>query len=504
MKTRTMGNGAERCCADFEVAAPRADAMIQSLRAFGYDLATAVADLIDNSISAGAKNIRVVFHWSGADSSFSLIDDGRGMSEADLFEAMRPGTRSPLESRDPRDLGRFGLGLKTASFSQCRRLTVRSKRNDGGPATRCWDLDYVTRCGEWRLLKSCSASSERFLSELDSLESGTVVLWEIMDRLVADTYVDDAHSHNRFLERVEQVHKHIAMVFHRFLERPNGIKVWVNDQPVKPWDPFLSREKATQCLTDEVMPLFGKSMNVRPYVLPHHSKISSDMHINAAGPRGWNAQQGFYVYRNDRLLVDGDWLGLGFQKEEHYKLARISIDIPNSLDSEWKIDVKKSIARPPAQLRERLKRIARLTRDSASAVYRHRGQLTTRHALPQCFVWEERVRHGKRFYCVNREHPLVKDALIESESKPKLRALLTLLEETVPVPMIAISNAENPDRQGVPFEHLPAKELQLVLAEIYRSLRSGGLSAEDAKARIAVMEPFDRYPEHVASLDGEL
>ena len=364
---------------DYDIAEPKAEAMIHSLRAFGYDLSTALADLIDNSIAADAKNVWLEFYWNGASSTIATYDDGDGMSDAELLAAMRPGSRSPLAKRDPADLGRYGLGLKTASFSQAKRVTIGAKQGDAA-AVRCWDLDYVTQCGGWRLLRQGSETFvHRALPRLSAQASGAVVFWEVMDRITpegTDTSSDKAQA--RFYQRAEQVKAHLAMVFHRFLDPRENVgraplKIWLNGQPVTAWDPFLSNEKATQLLTEEAVPLLGIRLTVKPYVLPHHSKISQETHKRASGVRGWNGQQGFYVYRNRRLLAAGTWLGLGFQQEEHYKLARIQLDIPNHMDAEWEIDVKKSRATPPHAIQQELKRLATATRSKAAAVYRHRG-----------------------------------------------------------------------------------------------------------------------------------
>src|SRR2546428_7939377 len=139
---------------EFDLVPPNAASLVESLRAFGYGLPTAIADLVDNAIFGKARNIWIEFFWDGEESAVCLTDDGCGMSEPELRDAMRAGSRNPLDDRDPRDLGRFGLGLKTASFSQCRRLTVRSKTKDGGAITRCWDLDCIGRTNDWRLLRS--------------------------------------------------------------------------------------------------------------------------------------------------------------------------------------------------------------------------------------------------------------------------------------------------------------------------------------------------------------
>ena len=500
MKVRntTVSSDAEA----YDIAEPHAEAMIESLRAFGYDLQTAIADLLDNSITAQARNVWLTFNWNGENSHISIRDDGKGMTEAELVNAMRPGSQSPLEPRAPKDLGRFGLGLKTASFSQCRLLTVRSKTAKGKVSTRCWDLDYVVETGEWRLLKTAKRESEKHLVPFNHMTGGTIVLWEWLDRIVSGTKVNNPDQQKWFLDRINLVKEHLAMVFHRFLQRPNGLKIWVNNRQIEPWDPFLSKEAATQRLNEEPLRIAGGKVIVKPYVLPHHSKISPQVHTLAAGPRGWNDQQGFYVYRNERLLVAGDWLGLGFQKEEHHKLSRILLDIPNSMDSLWAIDVKKSRAKPPAALRPDLKRIAKLTRERASAIYRHRGKVIAReNAASFIFVWEKKVKHGKFFYTINRNHPVINDLIKESkELAAKISPLLRLLEETIPVPLIVLNNAENPDHENIPFEESPSKELTLLISQAYQALLNSGLTKQQARARLSVIEPFDRYPELLASV----
>jgi hypothetical protein len=490
----------------FEVIEPNAAAMIESMRAVGYTPQAAMADLIDNSLSARARNVWLTFFWDGPNSYIVVRDDGRGMSEAELSNAMRLGSRSPLEKRDLADLGRFGLGLKTASFSQCRRLTVRSKPAGGGAATRRWDLNYVNRTEEWRLLKEPAPASEPRLQGLDELESGTVVLWEDMDRLVEQASGGDKRAQLRFLDLARSTEKHLAMVFHRFLEGRGELAIWINNVRIEPWDPFLTRQPATQRLAEEVLFVNGTRVLVRPFVLPHHSRIHAEVHREAAGPGGWNAQQGFYIYRNRRLLVPGDWMRLGFLKEEHCKLARIQVDLPNSLDSEWHIDVKKSTARPPGPLRDDLRRIATITRQRASEVYRHRGKMVAREMSDEyTFVWKRMVRRGKIFYRVNRDHPLVKRTLEELGLRSEdLETLLRMVEETVPAPLIALDVSEKPDEQSTPFEGSVPSEVQVVVRRMYRVLRDTGLSDVDARSRLLGMEPFNHFPELVTSFqEGE-
>ena len=484
----------------FDVVNPDPGALIESLRSFGYSLEASIADIVDNSVTAGAHNVHIQFTWCGEQSTIAIIDDGRGMTEDELINAMRPGSRSPLEERDPMDLGRFGLGLKTASFSQSRKLSVGSKAAGHEPTIRIWDLDYVNRWEEWRLRKVAPWDNYSAFSALNTRESGTIVLWEQIDRLVQGAEKDDSRRENLFYEHIDTVKSHLGMVFHRFLENPNFLKIFINNQQLSPWDPFLRNHPTTQLLPEEPLYHSGQKITVRPFVLPYRSKLSDRAYKTAGGPGGWNVRQGFYIYRNNRLIVSGDWLGLGFRKETHTKLARISVDIPNSMDEDWKIDVRKSVARPPAHLRDDLKRIARLTIERATAVYRHRGKVVERQTAEDfVFPWNTNVRDGTYFYTVNRSHPLVSAALENSgDNRKHLEAMLRLVEETVPAPTIIVNNADNPDKLRRPFEGSPTEELRAVMEVIWSSLRQSGVSIADSRERIVRMEPFCDYPEHVA------
>ncbi|WP_459556766.1 ATP-binding protein [Lacunimicrobium album] len=484
---------------EYDLAQPEPSALVESLRAFGYSLRTAIADLIDNSIAANARNVWVHFEWDGTDSRITIKDDGEGMTEDELIAAMRPGSQSPLDERSPKDLGRFGLGLKTASFSQCRRLTVVSKVMNGQIVARCWDLDYVNKTRQWRVLKTIEPMPLTLLNETIP-DMGTIVLWEKMDRVTGQTHSDDDKAYKRFLDAIDGVKQHLEMVFHRYLERPNRLKIMLNGNPITAWDPYLKGEKATQELPVEKLICKAKELTVLPYILPHQSKTTQDSLRRGGGPNGWNAQQGFYVYRNERLLVGGDWLGLGFQKDELHKLARIQIDLPNSMDAEWQIDVKKSRAKPPGYLKADLKRIASLTRERALEIFQHRGKVIARQNSQNfVFLWEQKVRHGKCFYSVNRDHPLVQQAY-RSGNKSEVDALLSMLEESIPLTHILVTNAKEPDKFNVPYENSPPEVLRNVLRSSYTALLNSGINTADAKKRLLGMDPFNLFPEFVEQL----
>lgn len=472
-------------------AIPEASSMIETFRAIGYSIEAAVADVIDNSISAEAKNVWLNFDWKGSETWVSIKDDGFGMNNEELIQAMKPGSKNPLDGRNNKDLGRFGLGLKTASFSQCRKLTVLSKKEGFQQAFWTWDLDYVKESGKWELLKFLPDS--KLESEIDNQKSGTIVLWNDIDRLVKNFHTDDAKALDKFLVVMEQVKNHLSMVFHRFIES-GSIKIWFQGRQIKAWNPFLISESATQIFPDEY--LNSGKVIVKGFVLPHKSKISEETYKEAEGPKGWGEQQGFYVYRNERLLLSGDWLGL-YRKEEHYKLARIQIDLPNTLDSEWQIDIKKSIARPPIVLREQLKAYSSKVRAQAVEVYRHKGR-TVKQLPGQKFVplWIDHKRGDKWFYKINREHPLIEKSINQAETEPEkaIENLIRFIEETVPSKSIYIKEASDEDAIGKPFEGIDQEPIRKAMKQMYDKLVNEGKTDEQAKSIIFNIDPFNLFP----------
>lgn len=484
---------------------PDPAALIASMRAFGYSLPTAIADLIDNSITAGATEIAVTTHWEGDASWISIVDDGSGMSEQGLVEAMRLGSRSPREQRSPADLGRFGLGLKTAAFSQATSLTVATATEAGGSiAVRRWDLDHVTRLRSWSLLLDPDETGASVIRELDGRRA-TIVLLQGLDRLSGDADADDASAADHFLRHADAVVRHLAMVFHRFLS-DSGLVITVNGTPVEAWDPFLVGARGGQRLSAEPAELDGRAIVIRPYVLPHFSNLTTEQHARAAGPRGWNQQQGFYVYRARRLLVAGGWLGLPIQPEEHYKLARIAIELDNSMDLEWQIDVRKATARIPRQLVPTFRRVAETTRSRASQVYRYRGKNLARSTgtADHGFVWRARIQNDQVSYRIDRDHPVVRRAReAAGPARTPVDALLRLVEETVPVAAIVMDARERPDSARGPFDGRH-QEVLTMLRETFSALTEAGARPAAALQMLAGTEPFVDHPDIVAALAEDI
>jgi hypothetical protein len=422
---------------------PRASAMIEAMRDIGYSLESAVADIIDNSITARASLVDVRFGWHEGAAWIGIIDDGQGMPACVLREAMRPGTRNPLELRSRDDLGRFGLGLKTASFSQCRRLTVLT-RHQGIESAARWDLDYVAETDKWTLLRPTASELALMPCFSELGPQGTLVMWENIDRMEFDGR--DERGHQQLNEQMSVVREHIARVFHRFIGGERGttkLAMRLNLAEVVSFDPFNEKSPAIQVLQEErVVTKFG-DVRMQAYVLPHHSKVSQAEYQRLAGTEGYLRNQGFYVYRNRRLIVWGTWFRLAPQ-EELTKLARVKVDIPNTQDHLWAIDVRKSRARPPAAVRSRMKQIVERIRSSAKRPYTHRG--TPVSSGPTAAVWQRRAFNDAVRYEVNAEHPLVADlrADLDSDARARLDAVLRMVGEAFPAAIFFSDYATNP------------------------------------------------------------
>lgn len=486
-------------------APPRAGAMIESLRGLGYSTATAVADIIDNSISAAATVVSVKFDWNDGDPFVTISDDGNGMNERGLEAAMQLGARSPLEERSARDLGRFGLGLKTASFSQGRRLTVASCATGEPAACFRWDLDLLSHPHDegWHLYVGWDPASEGRLSALDGMEHGTVVLWENLDRLAAPgSTVQD------FLDLQDEIERHLAMTFHRLLECDDDLAILLNDRPISPWDPFMAGHPGKAWASAEYALAGSSDVKVQCHVLPHKDMLKVREADAAAGPGGWISQQGFYVYRNKRLLVAGGWLGLEthgrlLTRDEPHRLARIRLDIPNSSDAEWKIDIRKSSARAPARFRRQLLRLALEAREKARKVFAHRGQWSQAPtAKPVTEAWLAERSGGATRYRISRDHDAVSSLLERAGPlRKEVEALLRVVEATVPVQRIWLDTVEDHETPRTGLPDAPDPEIVLLMQMTFRNMvEIRGLAEDEARARLTLTAPFDRYHQYVSTL----
>ncbi|UCZ56858.1 ATP-binding protein [Desulfurispirillum indicum] len=483
--------------------------MLESLRGLGYAPATALADLVDNSITANSSEVSIHLEWAGSDSWVRVIDDGDGMDDCTLETGMRLGAHDPRTKRSTSDLGRFGLGLKTASFSQARRLTVASRRNGGPVVCLRWDLDLINQeTGvEWPLFEGPAPGSEYLLAPLEQRAHGTIVLWEKLDRIVTAGF-----TATDMIELADRIEAHLAMIFHRFLDgHLPKLRLVLNSRGVRPWDPYLMGHPGKALESPEYRILHTTGVTVQCHVLPHRDMLKPAEQEAAAGVGGWTQQEGFYVYRNMRLLLAGGWLGLGdggkpWPRDEAHRLARIRLDIPNSADAEWKINVLKSTASPPVRLRSQLHRLATETRDTARRVFAHRGHITPVSGTRSSAVaeaWQVRRSAQGTSYRIARDNDLVASILDRAGPlKPDILALLRLIEETVPVQRIWLDTAEDKETPRTGFAGVPDDEVMETLSSMFEALVTyRGLTPTEALDRLSRTPPFDQHQGLIAALD---
>ncbi len=360
---------------------PSARRMITSLRSMGYDFAAAVADVVDNSIEARATHVAIDVRFDGDESSVRITDNGYGMKPAAIREAMRYGAEREYDSQE--SLGKFGLGLKTASMSQCQRLTVasRSSKERAEIYAHSWDLEHVEKTNKWEILEVGRNEHPELLRDPLRDHTGTVVLWQRLDRILGFKHPYGEMAKKRLSAMCRELEEHLAMVFHRFLSGEAGgrkVRITVNGNPVKPWDPFARQEPATKRLQSVTLSYDYDGVSgeilIEPFVLPHQDEFSlPQAHAAAAGPLKWNRQQGFYIYRANRMIQSGGWSNLRTM-DEHVKLARVAVSFKPRLDEAFKINVAKMRVQLPQQLREQFeKAIAPVIKIAQSAYRRSHG-----------------------------------------------------------------------------------------------------------------------------------
>jgi Histidine kinase-, DNA gyrase B-, and HSP90-like ATPase len=467
-----------------------------SARSFGnYDLPGALADLIDNSIKAKARHIKVTCLYNSGDPRVSVLDDGYGMTQEELHAAMRPASANPLAERSPDDLGRFGWGMKSASFSQCKKLTVISRQN-GTLSGAEWDLDNVQ---DWKM----GVLSHQELKEIGAPElheqPGTQILWSDCDRLSEYGTITEDHFNNLIVH----TRNRIALIYHKYLfnmvPKRKALTISINGQSIDGYDPFHRDHYATQQLEHETLKVGNARVEIQPYVLPHYSKITLSEYEKLGGEEGFVRNQGFYVYRNHRLIINGEWFRLA-KFGELSQLIRISVDIPNSLDDIWKITIDKTDAQLPAILKSRLKQIVDGLKRRSALVFRSKGGRIDSDS-DETTVWSRHAKSGEIHYSINRKHPLVASLLgIEHEStKHAAVAVLDVIEQSFPVNSFGEDATKRMQEihQTVPDPHEFRRQVEAAIPLMLHEV--GGDLALLTKVMKA-SEPFSRNWKTVAEI----
>lgn len=477
---------------------PYAPNLIESTRSIGYSFQTALADIIDNSISNMAERIDVKFN-NGNSPYVAIIDDGIGMTKESLEKAMRYGSSSSLDERDKNDLGRFGLGLKMASLSQCRKLTVLSKQR-GKIVGVSWDLDYIHETEKWMLIRYSEEELKKikFIEELSEKKSGTVVIWEKLDR-ISETKLDFDREFN---DKLDLADKHMSLVFHRFLNNyksTHNFSLFFNNRKVNAIDPYFSSNPASQQLETETLFIDRSPIKVTPFILPFSSNLTAKEKEILSINKELELRQGLYIYRNNRLIVWGKWFRISSDSELK-RLAKIRIDLPNNVDEYWTIDVKKSSAQIPSMLKEQLKLIVERAAGKSEKVYRYRGRKITTDSYEH--VWNKVMNRDKMEYLINKDLPTYK-ILAESMDDKQYRLLegfIKSIEDSFPYASVYYDLAKEEKYN----------EASLVEEEVYEIMENMIGSTTCTKKEIEAliktfktMDIFNKYPEVIKDIEED-
>lgn len=480
---------------------PKASSLMGSLRSMGYTFESAVADVIDNSISAHSSFVKILFPTNPLDTiAVGIIDDGKGMTSEELFEAMRYGSMASEDERDKDDLGRFGMGMKAASLSQCRKLTVASYDSYSKISAYTWDYTYIQKKQKWIVqeLTKSEISKLPYFDILKEQKKGTLVLWQDFDVLSKSS---DGQVYDTLVDLMHTLDSSLALIFHRFLTQANSPKfnIYINNQIVKPLDPFLERHSKTTFKKERTIAITdsdGKEclIRVKPFILPFATDMSEKDKKLIGGIENLRLKQGFYIYRNNRLIIWGTWFGMK-PRAELTKNARIRVDIPNSLDDIWGIDIKKQNATIPKRILNQLKKTVMDALEISVNQQTYRGR-SAKIDDETDYIWDRKEgRNQTFFYQINRESKLfqfVKENMTESDYE-YLEMLVTEIERNIPTQQMYIDKSN----EVISMEETDNRfdDVYQIAITMTSALKvANGQSYSEIIDSLMKSEPFCKYP----------
>lgn len=427
---------------------PKADMLMGSMRSMGYTFESAIADVIDNSISANCSVVKVLFPTNPLQKScVGILDNGEGMDDKALFEAMRYGSAANEDTRSENDLGRFGLGMKSASLSQCKVLTVVSLK-DTHLSAYTWDYNYIRDKKEWVVKKHNQDEIESFpyIDQLLEFSKGTLALWKDFDVLSKSS---DGQVYETLNNLKDVVGDYIALIYHRYLSLPtkNKLTMFVNNQKIKAQDPFLESNPKTTTKKERTIAIndtFGieRQIKIKPFILPFVTDLSEKDKKLIGGIENLRSKQGFYIYRNNRLIIWGTWFGMK-PRAELTKNARIRVDIPNTLDDIWSIDIKKQSATIPKRIQNQLKNTVTDALEISVRKQTHRGRKNKVDDKID-YIWDRMEgRNQNYYYQINRESKLyqfVKEKISE-EDFGYFEMFIGEIEKNIPIQQMYIDKS---------------------------------------------------------------
>ena len=409
---------------------PSPKSLIKTLMRVGYDFNMAVGDIVDNSISADAKNIRIFTSLDPQYPTFSIYDDGWGMSEKELYENMKLAAKDPSLERDKNDLGRFGSGMKTASFSQARKLIVISKKKGSKICGAYWDIDEIESSDSWEVLMSLSEEEINSIYGFDKdmlSETGTVIIWH---KIISFKETQHTSLENIIANTIDSMSRYLSLHFHKFMQLNDKVSFFVNQRKLSPINPFI-KGKGSMDLTPENIRGKKGNVEIKPHVLPHPQYLSQSQIDKLGGIDAIYKNQGLYIYRASRLIIAGGWMGLS-SRNILGNLARVEVNIPASLDDEWSTDVKKSSLQLPVMVQKKLKQICQKPIKKSRGEHMHRGK--KEEVNEYWFINENKQDNTTKYEVHLKNNELVEIAeKMTRANRTKLKEFLRNLSKYLPV-----------------------------------------------------------------------
>lgn len=462
---------------------------VKALMSMGYDFNSAIADIIDNSIDANATEVDLYPVWNEGNPYILLADNGKGMNKKELEIAMSLGANAELCQRSDTALGKFGYGLKSASFSQCRRLTVFSKKNNE-ECMLSWDINEVEKRNEWVVFENLSSVAiEEGKKKIKNI--GTVIIWEDMYRLL-DNLDNLQEQQNYFYSKINLLKQHLSLTFHKFLETKK-INIKIFETEVDPWNPLKYAVKKYP--TEVVQYKDSGKVEIKSFLLQHQNKLDTNQYEELQGS-DWIKNQGVYVYRNNRLISQLQWLG--YQEPRRiYNYIRIEVVIDSSLDEQVNLDVKKMHVILPDKVQKQLKVIIDNSLNDMKKLYFSKIREVSSEIKEIQHVWgSKQLKNGVSSFHINDKHPIISSFIKKYKiKKNEINGIFSLIEKTFPYEEIKTSTVS----KKVVSEHYLREQLYA----FYETYKNMGWTVEQIFEQIKYIEPFNNYLEIVLTLLGE-
>jgi hypothetical protein len=473
--------------------------LAQSMRDIGYTFETALADVVDNSIAAGATSVSITAS-PYCPLVIGILDNGQGMDESEICDALILAIKPPSSKRIRSDLGRFGMGMKTASWSQCKRITLISRKN-GILSAATVDLDNIAYREKWIAEFYDTYDIEKLPLANRLQDEGTLLIWEKLDRIELDT---EERTKKHLATLIDAAREHLRLVFHRFLTYETGhhvVAIDFNGLPLEPMDPFYKSNPATQAAPVETIEIPNKGLVViEAFTLPHHNKVSITEWNQMGRTEGHLKNQGFYLYRERRLILWGTWFKLTRQ-QELLKLARVKIDIPNTMDEDWQINIMKSSAHPPRIIQERLKNLIGHLGAPSKRVYTHKG--TSLISGKPYIVWQQLKALGNISYRIESSHPVISGFFhdLPDEKKKQFAHVLEFIAAALPIDALYSDFGSTPELVNVHV--MDDDNIKFALLGILPTLKEIYNDNEEILSVLREVEPYRSNFEYVELMLNE-